>query len=121
MPLRDTTELISAAEWRRMMGQPRSKSKYRNVRTRGFHSKREADRYDELELLQKAGQIRNLRCQVKYPLDIAGIHICNYFADFVYQEGRETVVEDAKGFHTPLFRIKAKLMKAIYSVEVRCT
>ena len=88
---------------------------------KGFASKREADRYGELELLQRAGQIVNLRCQVAYPLDVGSIHICNYIADFIYQENGETVVEDAKGFHTPVFKLKQKLLKAIYGIEIRLT
>ena len=62
-------------------------SNYHNVRTNGFASKREAARATELEMLQKAGVISDLRYQVKLEL-IPAIPkvqraIC-YYADFAY-------------------------------------
>lgn len=43
----------------------------------------------------------------------------SYFADFVYQENGETVVEDAKGYRTEVFRIKKKLMLYIHGIRIR--
>lgn len=102
-------------------------SKYRNKRTMVdgllFASKKEAKRWGELKLLEKAGEITGLRRQVMYRLDFNGVHICKYFADFVYVEHYSlkstTVVEDVKGVRTDVYKIKKKLMKACYGIEIR--
>ena len=83
-----------------------------------FDSKKEYERYCELRLLEKAGEIQNLQRQVKYTLipeqrepDTIGPRggvkkgklierECSYLADFVYTENGEEVVEDVKGFRT---------------------
>lgn len=84
-----------------------------------FHSKLEADRYLELFAMQKAKEIKNLQCQVKYRLEVAGVLITNYIADFVYEtkHGKE-VVEDTKGVITDLYRVKERLMKAVHGITV---
>jgi hypothetical protein len=89
-----------------------------------FHSKKEANRYAELLLLVKAGEIRDLKLQVKYSLDVSGVHICNYYADFVYIDCRfeTTVVEDVKGMKSggaySVFKLKEKLMLAIHKIDI---
>lgn len=93
-----------------------------NVEGKSFHSKHEAQRYSELVLLQKAGEIENLQLQVTYRLDVGGHHICKYIADFVYDDknGRQ-VVEDTKSYATakdPVYRLKKKLMKACHGIEI---
>ena len=50
-----------------------------------FASKAELNRWEKLRLWQLAGEIRNLRRQVKYPLVIEGIHVGDYTPDFVYE------------------------------------
>ena len=85
-----------------------------------FASQWEADRWPELNLLQKAGVLSNLRRQVSIEVAPATtyrgerVRKIYYIADFVYEENGETVVEDAKGFHTKDWRIKWKLLKARY-------
>ena len=96
-------------------------SKYKNVRTNGFDSKKEFQRYQELVLLEKAGEIHALETQVGFPLRVNDVLIGNYIADFVYWENGEKVVEDCKGVKTPIYRIKCKLMKAIYGIEIKET
>lgn len=83
-----------------------------------FHSQKEAGRYLELKLLQQVGRITDLELQVKYSLDMNGVHICNYIADFRYTECGSVVVEDTKGFYTPIYRLKKKLMRAIHQIEI---
>ena len=68
-----------------------------------FDSAKEARRYGELALLQRAGQITDLKRQVKYELipsqKVCGKVVeraCTYVADFVYTENGKTVVEDTK-------------------------
>jgi hypothetical protein len=99
--------------------------KYNAVRTivdgKNFPSKAEAQRYTNLRLLERDGQIVNLRTQVSFKLPVNGVEICRYIADFMYEtkEGR-TVVEDVKGYLISAeFRIKRKLMQAIHNITVR--
>jgi len=88
-----------------------------------FDSAAEARRYQELKLLERAEQITGLKMQMKYPLDVNGIHICNFFVDFEYYDRRtdRTVIEDVKSkpTMTPVYRLKKKLLKAIYGIDIR--
>lgn len=109
-----------------MTGWP-GRSKYNAKRTeRGgltFASKREADRYSTLVLRERAGEIRNLRCQVPVPIFVNGELVAKWIADFVYEEAPDwTVVhEDCKGFRTPLYKLKAKLVRVAAGIEIRET
>lgn len=96
-----------------------------------FDSQREYDRWCQLLLMQKAGLIKDLRRQVKYVLIPSqkkdGKIVekeCTYRADFVYQEkvglnDWETVVEDAKGYKTEVYKIKKKLMLSVYGIKIK--
>lgn len=70
---------------------------------------------------QMAGEIRELQCQVRYPLVVNGAKISTYVADFVYRdvETGAVVVEDAKGYPTREYIMKARLMVALYGFEIR--
>lgn len=85
-----------------------------------FDSGLEAKRYQKLKLLERSGEIRELDIHVPYRLEVNGEHICDYEADFVYIRVSDgfKVVEDAKGVKTPVYRLKKKLMKAIYGIEI---
>lgn len=87
-------------------------SKFRNIRTNGYASKREAKRGQELKLLQRAGKITDLKEQVKFVLipKQDGERECAYIADFTYTENGEMIVEDCKGYRTDTFIVKRKLM-----------
>lgn len=99
--------------------------KFRNKPTGGHASKREHKRALELRLMESAGQIRNLREQVKYLLipKQEGERACTYVADFVYEVWPDwrTEVEDCKGFKTEVYRIKKKLMLMVHKVKIRET
>lgn len=115
------------AAWRRV--------KYRNEPTFldgvRFASKREAKRYAELKLLERATFITRLELQPKFKLgtDDAPILIRSsryprgrravYLADFRYRnhEG-DTVIEDVKGIDNPLSRLKRAIVEAQYSVVI---
>lgn len=102
-----------------------------------FDSKKEAKRWAELWYLQRAGQISSLERQVKFVLipaqrepDRIGVRggtirgkvlerEVAYYADFVYRENGETVVEDAKGMRTKDYIIKRKLMLWVHGIRVR--
>lgn len=99
------------------------------IGTENFASKREAKRWSELLLLQRAGEIRDLRRQVKIALigksDIIRTptgQVAHYVADFVYFDYRKgaEVIEDAKGFQTPEYKLKRAIMAAqgVVIVEV---
>lgn len=100
-------------------------SKYGNRATyvdgRRFASRREAERYQTLQLMEQAGKIRALECQVRYPFDINGVRVAVYVADFVYADAKtgEVIVEDSKGFRTREYILKAKLLLALYGHRVQ--
>jgi len=86
-----------------------------------FHSKREAERYKELKLMHQAGQIHFLITHPPFLIEVNGVPICKAIMDFRYtdKDGRD-VVEDVKSkpTDTPLSRLKRKLVKAIYGIDV---
>lgn len=98
-----------------------------------FHSKKEAKRYADLMLLQKAGKIKKLELQPEYEIIVNGKKICKYIADFVYHERDEEheknggspywtiVTEDVKGVRTGIYRLKKKLVEAVYGIRIKET
>lgn len=93
-----------------------------------FDSIKEYTRYRELLFLAVGGKIRNLRRQVKYELVPAQYvdgkcveRALSYIADFVYEDESGEVVEDVKGFKTPEYIIKRKLMLYLKGIRVRET
>tara|TARA_R100001086_G_scaffold49616_1_gene22041 strand:- start:3076 stop:3462 length:387 start_codon:yes stop_codon:yes gene_type:complete len=109
-----------------------SRSKYGSKKTIvdniKFDSKWEAERYGQLKAMEKAMFIRDLELQVPYDIVVNDVKICRYVADFRYKkESNHTitndeyyveVVEDAKGFETPEFKLKKKLMKAVFNIDI---
>lgn len=83
-----------------------------------FHSKREAERWKVLRLREAAGEIKELKHQVRFDLKVKNYFICAYIADFGYVEKGKLVVEDSKGARTKDYIIKRKLMLACHGIEV---
>lgn len=90
-----------------------------------FDSKREANRWFELRMLERAGKIEKLKRQVKYLLIPSQYRDgkciereASYIADFVYVKDGHLVVEDCKGFRTPEYKIKRKLMLQLYDIRL---
>lgn len=114
---------MTIEEYKKLTAKP---PKYRNRKTDGYASAKEANRAAELHLLQRAGVIQDLREQVKYELipaqrDENGKLIeraVSYIADFVYRNGGELVVEDTKGVRTKEYVIKRKLMLERYGIRI---
>lgn len=112
------------------------KAKYRNkpkvLNGIKFDSQKEAKRYQELKLLERAGKIKDLEVQPKFSL-VKGVKFSNdkrakpdlrYFADFAYTDMRtgERVVEDVKSVATKestVYKMKRHMMLAIHGIEVR--
>lgn len=88
-----------------------------------FASKLEAGRWQQLRLLEKAGEIYALSRQVPYELRVRGVVIGRYLADFQYTVGTDEdcrlVVEDTKGMDTSLSRWKRKHLKAQEGIDVQ--
>lgn len=89
-----------------------------------FPSRREANRYSELKLLQRGGKISNLEVDAQIPIiydiEVNGIHVTNYRPDFRYYdlELKRVVVNDAKGFRTDVYNLKKKLVRAAWGIEI---
>lgn len=129
--------------WNNYYRPPYNPPKYRNRKVeydgKRFDSAKEAQRYYELKLLERAGEISDLQTQVEFVLipeqrepDIIGkrggvkkgksIELkCSYYADFVYTDNRtgEKVVEDTKGFRTTEYIIKRKLMLWVHGIRIK--
>ena len=99
-----------------------------------FDSAKEARRYGELKLLERAGEITHLECQPEFRIIINGEQVralpdkrgrqgrpIKVKLDFAYFEAGKRVVEDTKGMDTPLSRLKRALVAHIYGVHVRIT
>ncbi len=95
-----------------------------------FDSQKEARRYRDLSLLERAGEIKSLELQrafilaesVKFENETRRKPAVKYVADFVYQEKGQMVVEDVKSTMTrnlPVYRLKKHLMKSVHGLEIR--
>lgn len=103
-------------------------SKYGNIKTTTsdgitHDSIKEANRWCELKLLERAGKIRLLQRQVKYhliPKQEGEREVC-YIADFVYQENGKLVVEDVKSpaTRTKEYILKRKLMLWVHGIKIK--
>jgi len=86
-----------------------------------FDSAFERNRYIQLRKMEEEGKIRNLRMQVKYEIipKQSGERAAHYIADFVYENDNGVVVEDTKGFSTPDYILKRKLMMWVHGIKVQ--
>lgn len=122
---------LTVEQLRALQGVSGSKrNKYGAKKTGSHASNKEHDRAARLRLLKKAGQISDLREQVSFTViptqrDADGklIEKCTrYIADFVYRDREgNTVVEDTKGFRTPEYIMKRKLMLKVYGIRIKET
>lgn len=107
------------------------RNKYRNQKTIidgvTFDSKREALYFLKLKALEAAGDIKSLKCQVKFDFPVNGQvlkyvdsnRVMKYIADFEYFDmyGNRKVV-DVKGMKTRDYLIKKALMMACHGIEI---
>ena len=100
-------------------------SKYKNIKTVigdiSFDSRKEASHWQLLKLRERAKEISDLQRQVRFKLIVEGVLICTYVSDFSYVENESAVIVDVKSEFTrklPVYRIKKKLMKAVWKIDV---
>lgn len=105
-------------------------NKYKNKKVQidmyVFDSVRESQRYKELKLLERAGEISNLELQPHFLLQDSfkkngrTFRKIEYVADFKYIENGKTIVEDVKGMQTDVFKLKHKIFEKVYpDLELR--
>jgi hypothetical protein len=123
----DLTEYVLKTMRKHLFPQRGKKlSKYRNRKTLylgiNFDSQKEANRYAELLLLERAGLISNIELQPRYDLVVNGHKIGFYRADFRYEDvaTSSVVVEDVKSpvTRTAVYQLKKKLIKALYNISI---
>ena len=126
-------ERMSLADYRRQyidpteqVTKPNKYNKYNNnpceIDGIKFDSVREAERYTQLRLLERAGAIRDLQLQVPYIIIPKSEHgrALKYIADFAYIDHNELyVVEDAKGVQTPVYKLKRRLMAEVHNIIIK--
>lgn len=87
-----------------------------------FPSRAEARRYNELKLLQLAGNILDLELQPKFVFELNGVRIGSYKADFRYRLPHSPVfvVEDVKSpaTKTQAYALRKRMMKAFHGIEI---
>jgi hypothetical protein len=116
-------EEMSAEQYNALQGKAK-RSKYGNKPAEKdgivFHSIAEKDRYEELCLLQAGGVIHGLATQPWYPIVVNDVRIGAYIGDFQYWEDGQLILEDVKGGpSTAVYRLKKKLVEALYGVKIR--
>jgi len=113
------SEVIDTAH----MVEPASASKYNNVKSGGYASKREARVAEQLRERERRGEIRDLKEQVWFLLVPKAIgpdgkvteRACSYVADWTWIDGDGRLhVGDAKGFRTDVYKIKKKLLLFVH-------
>lgn len=128
------SDRITAAEYR---SAPKAKANKFNAEPTivdgiRFASKKEANRYIELRLLEKAGKISHLVCQPRFDFMINGRPVVSrserypngrqlyWKGDFAYFDGQKRIVEDVKGVRTKEYKLKKAIVEAMHpAVRVR--
>lgn len=103
--------------------------KYKNTKVKidgiTFDSIAEGERYKVLRLMEASGEIRELK--IHEPFVLIGSVVINgrkipsvkYVADFTYLDGSgKLVIEDVKGYLTPMYRLKRHMMKYLLSLDI---
>lgn len=108
---------------KRLLAELKKKHKYNARKTVVdgivFDSKKEADRYIKLKLLARAEKIMDLKHPYPFPFYIGNKMIFSYWADFEYfLPTGERIVEDVKGYKTPVYRLKKKLIEAQFNIKI---
>lgn len=94
-----------------------------------FDSKKEANQWYELKMLERAGEISELERQKPFELiptrNYSGVCVrgCKYIADFYYfdKKRNEYVAQDSKGFATESYKVKKKIFLEKYVNTGKCS
>lgn len=119
------TERMSAKQFKAEKLADSKPAKYRNKKVQlgglRFDSKREAARYQVLKAREAAGEISHLELQPRFklrcgdrPVTFDSGRQAVYVADFAYFDGEKRIVEDAKGFRTPEYKLKRAIVHAMH-------
>ncbi|TAV98484.1 DUF1064 domain-containing protein [Rhizobium ruizarguesonis] len=119
------TEIMTREEYRAAIAKQKRGNKFGAKKTMFegilFDSKREAEVYRDLKLLERSGRISGFERQRKFELIVNGEIIGTYRADFAFidhdQDCKFRVV-DVKGVVTRDFKRVQKIIKAIYNIDV---
>jgi hypothetical protein len=137
-------EALVAKPWRSVQRVHKYRAKRTVVDGITFASQKEARRYQDLKLLMRAGDVRNLKLQPRYTLcplvienaDARDVNagfastrrfsLCQYVADFEYEQSDRghggvswrLVVEDVKGMKTDVYKLKRKWFEAQYGITI---
>lgn len=119
---------ISLVEARKLLDPKKGRSRFavaakaeRTVDGVTFDSKREMNRYLELKLLERAGEVQGLVLQPKFPVSIEGEPFCTYRADFAFFRDGERIVEDVKSSGTAkdaAYRLRKKAAELAWGISV---
>ena len=103
-----------------MLKRPKYNNKKTNVNGILFDSKKEADRWVLLTRRATIGEVVDLHLQVPFVFALEGKKMFTYKADFVYFDkvANELIVEDVKGFRTPLYKLKKKLIEQQHKITI---
>lgn len=123
-------EHITLQEYKQLQQKGNSKYKAKKTSIDGikFDSQKEANRYLDLLVLQRAGLIQDLHRQVRFELQPSykkngkTIRAITYIADFVYYDTfkGEKIVEDTKGYRTEIYKLKKKIFEYKYpNLEIK--
>jgi len=116
-------KVISSTEYKQLVKPEKSKYGNKKVICDGikFDSIGEKNRYLVLKSMEEQNFISELKLQVPFPIIHNGVKICKYIADFTYIQDNVYKVEDLKGFETPEFKLKKKMVKAFYDIDILLT
>lgn len=91
-------------------------SYYKTKKQGGYDSKFEAGKGQALELLKKAGEIKDFKTQEVLELVVNNYLVCTYKIDFtVFHNDGTTEYVETKGYATDTWKLKWKLFEALYS------
>lgn len=114
---------MTPKELKELLKTTTKKSKFNNRRCKingiTFASKKEGERYTDLLLLLRAGEITNLKLQQRIKIFVNSEYVCTYVADFTYTDkDGKSIVEDAKGLRLPIYLLKKRLLFLTQGIDI---
>ena len=99
------------------------KSKYKSVKCEHFgvkfDSKRERDQYIKYIHQQSIGEILSIKLQPRFDIIINGKFCGFYKADFEIELPNKSIqIIDVKGMKTIVYKLKKKIIEAMYNIKI---